>query len=100
MHAIRKKEGTTKEFNANHLAEAEAMKQRNTAEEARREAEEKAKLENKEWQEARLNQGIGIGRCDLCGSKKQELASTKIKDFFGEATRAVCFDCFCKYRSK
>lgn len=66
--------------------------------------EEKVKLESKEkamtyWKSAEQREKIQIGRCEMCGSKKQELITTEIEDFFGKATRAVCFDCFCRYHN-
>lgn len=48
------------------------------------------------WNELQRTQGVNIGKCELCGSKKQNLILIEYEDFFGKAKNNVCYDCFCK----
>ena len=49
------------------------------------------------WDNIKLKQKYRNGRCEMCSSHDQVLVTTEIEDFFGKTTRAVCFDCFCRY---
>jgi hypothetical protein len=53
-------------------------------------------VQNSDWIAEQQKQGIRIGKCEICGSKKQELVTVEFEDFFGKATKSMCYDCFCK----
>ena len=99
IHAIRDKEGTTKEVNAKREAEAKAKHeaeleaQREATEKARREAEEKAKE-----QEAEIEQPSGE-QCQMCGNYFEHLTYCRIKDDMGTRYRNICNDCIQKHNA-
>lgn len=49
-----------------------------------------------QWTALEYEQGINIGKCERCNTKKQQLVLTTIKDQQGERDIRICYDCFSK----
>lgn len=52
-----------------------------------------------DWIDAKQANYSFVGKCEMCGTKKQELVNIEFTDFFGTARRSMCYTCFCKYNN-
>lgn len=46
------------------------------------------------WEELKSVQGNKIGRCSVCGKKRQPIVFTEFEDQFGKGRGELCFECF------
>lgn len=48
------------------------------------------------WNNAQKAQGVTVGKCGVCGTKKTYVLFVEFEDFFGKTEKNVCYECFCE----
>ena len=85
IHAMRNKEGTTTEVNANTNQTQFSTPKSTTV-----------NIPFEKWNKAYADQGKVIGVCGVCGKKNCPVVFAEFEDFWGKAEKNMCYDCCSK----